>query len=204
MNANKLLLLVTLVCSISSAQNIQLETGLNLTKYHFINSTGKVLTMEEDGIGSYHRLEGVKPINFGLFVYGVTLLNLNNNTQIESSSTSVIYKTNYLEVYIGWGYSFPYGMDFSLRLGLNSMIKGTQLMNSELYYLQNNEEFNGIWMSPSISFSKSIFNSEYFNAAISYGLLNNYRSKNDSDQKLKFFSQLVGLKLLLKSPKTTK
>lgn len=91
-----------------------------------------------------------------------------------------------------------------LGLGVLGIIGGKQAIGGTILSLTKNEEFNGMWVSPSLHISYSIFNFSEATFKLNYQFSPTLKMGDQGDEKLYFTSNTIGLVIKMKTPEQIK
>lgn len=174
-----------------SGQSVFLKLGNNITHYEYIELSP---SMRSEPGGSYEL--GYKSLipqsKYPGSFYTVGLL-VDNYNQVGGSETSLYrWRSTYvglngavgLRVYKNREGNFI--SNISLGMSINKFLKGTQTTNNTLYDLKGSDEFNRIFIQPSLGL-EGIYsiNNEIF-ISLGYKFSKTFNLKSNTDENLNF------------------
>jgi len=151
----------------ASSQSVFFKTGLNITSYDYTDAFNKTNNSIKASSGSFYEIGYTKQIKTGRRGSGrkygpYSGMSISSSVSINQYNAtggnlidSYVWKTNYL----GWNNNLNYSLhsnkDFidagvKIGFGLSTIVNGTQLIGGQSLDLKINDEFNGLWVSPSI------------------------------------------------------
>jgi hypothetical protein len=137
------------------AQNWNLSGGLNSTKYVYINSSGAKVDYLTPASGFHMEIAREWPIyNVVLFDAGLNFSQFNNEGVVQNIRST--YRTDFAGLFVGAGPLIEINDEFSFlikaKASVRKMIHGTQMLQSDILDLSDNEQFNGVSFLPGICF----------------------------------------------------
>jgi len=137
------------------AQNWNLSGGLNSTKYVYINSSGAKVDYLTPASGFHMEIAREWPIyNVVLFDAGINFSQFNNEGVVQNIRST--YRTDFVGLFVGAGPLIEINDEFSFlikaKASVRKMIHGTQILQSDILDLSQNEQFNGVSFLPGICF----------------------------------------------------
>lgn len=174
-----------------SGQSVYLKLGSNITHYEYIEQSP---TMRSEPGGSYEI--GYKSLipqsKYPGFFYSVGLL-VNNFNQVGGTETSLYrWRSTYLGLNGNIGFRLyknregNFTSNVVFGASINKFLKGTQTTNNTLYDLKQSDEFNRLFLQPSIGL-EGIYNinNEVF-ISVGYHLSKTFNFKSNTDENLNF------------------
>lgn len=194
MKKNYLILTLLLVGSYSlMAQIHHFEIGQTLSQYNYKNSLGV----------KNSQLTGVSGNKFGLFfktkkegvVFGLSYQEQNarggNGAQIYQ------WETQYIGPELKQLYPFNEKLQVAISIGALFLLDGKQFIDGTQIQLNDNKEFNGLWVKPAIEINYAIINLQGLALRINYQLGPSYKIGNQGEEKLTFLNHHIGFQFNL-------
>jgi hypothetical protein len=188
----KLLLLMTIVCSLESvhSQEIYFYTGKNITNYDFKDASGASSPDLQAGSGTFYETGYAMSLNNEKIKYAIGLSLNEYNAIGGNSANSNSWNTLYLGIQNVVSYSLlgrgSFDANIKAGLGLASLIYGKQEINGTFLDLGSQKEFSGLIIQPVIGFQTRYSIMEDGFLSVGYNYSKSFNVTNNTDEKLSF------------------
>ena len=178
-------------------QLTQIELGRTRTEYIYTNDRGERLSnlVPQDGIKA--------AINFKTKSDNILIGLLYHELNAKSGTMAQIYEWETAYAGLSLYFKIPIYQRFHSRLGIGftHLIKGEQFIDGQNQNLNANAEFNGFWLSPSISLGYKIKQISAGDFNLKYSLYPSAKIGSQGSEKLSFLSHHIGLEFEFKPQK---
>jgi hypothetical protein len=196
------------------SQSLVFKTGLNFTDYDYKNSKNITNSNIDSSTGSFYEIGYIFEIRTGNFRKRagcnlcVSELNYTSSislNQYNAKGGNNIDQYSWDTNYIGWNNYINYSflsqkqfLDISIKggLGIATIINGKQQMGGQIFDLKYNNEFNGLWIYPTIGLNirYDLFNQTYLSLGYDFTKL---FSLNKNSESLSFNNKQLGFGILI-------
>ena len=196
------------------SQSLVFKTGLNFTDYDYKNSKNITNSNIDSSTGSFYEIGYIFEIRTGNFrkragcILCVSELNYTSSislNQYNAKGGNNIDQYSWDTNYIGWNNYINYSflsqkqfLDISIKggLGIATIINGKQQMGGQIFDLKYNNEFNGLWIYPTIGLNirYDLFNQTYLSLGYDFTKL---FSLNKNSESLSFNNKQLGFGILI-------
>lgn len=187
---NYLLFIVLIASCQLFSQEAHFLAGSNFTKYTFKSSEGTLTTQLQSGTGSTYEMGYSMPLKIQKINYSVGITLNDYNAIAGSPSESYRWDTKYIGIQNALSYNFTVSNDFQLVLkggvNLSTIIYGKQNINGVVYDLMGQDEFSGIFLSPSVGVNARYKLNDFGYLSLGYAFSKSINVFNTSEDKLSF------------------
>ena len=196
------------------SQSLVFKTGLNFTDYDYKNSKNITNSNIDSSTGSFYEVGYIFEIRTGNFrkragcSLCISELNYTSSislNQYNAKGGNNIDQYSWDTNYIGWNNYINYSflsqkqfLDISIKggLGIATIINGKQQMGGQIFDLKYNNEFNGLWIYPTIGLNirYDLFNQTYLSLGYDFTKL---FSLNKNSESLSFNNKQLGFGILI-------
>ena len=189
---NFIAVLFCLYTSKNVAQELVFSTGSNHTAYDYKNSQGETNSNIRNSSGNFYELGFFK--TFGPkqrlgYTLGIAL----NEFNAKGGNLSTIYtwETTYLGVKTGLSYALlattsGFRADLDLALQTNTIIDGEQRINGANFDLAKEQEFNGLFLQPTLGMGISYPLTDKVRIGLGYTYGNSVKVSQKTEETLGF------------------
>jgi hypothetical protein len=172
------------------SQEAYFLAGSNFTKYTFKTSDGAMTTQLQSGTGSTYEMGYSMPLKIQKINYSIGITLNDYNAIAGSPSESYRWDTKYIGIQNALSYNFTVSNDFQLAIkgGVNlaTIIYGKQNINGVVYDLMGQDEFSGIFVSPSVGVQTRYKLNDFGYLSLGYAFSKSINVFNTSQDKLSF------------------
>jgi hypothetical protein len=204
----KLVYLMALFIShFAISQDFFLKGGKNFTKYNYVNSMGKSVSVLEGSNGSNYEigfeyfLDNADSSLESSFSYSASLILNQFNAKGGDFNNTYVWNTNYLGIqnmaYVSVLMPRNSLYNFKLKAGVNTstIVSGQQYINNVVYNLKYYDEFKGIFVQPIIGLDFRLEVTHELNLNFGYMFSRAFNVSNKSSEKLSFTNNQLQLGL---------
>ena len=186
------LFLFLICCYISFGQSSYIEAGVNNTSYNFSADFSSDDFELDSSTGIFLRVglgEIIENLNYGFSYQQFNSFgNLFENT--------FEWKTNYVGGFAQYNYPLLGERLFiNPAIELLTLFSGKQFSFGEVYKLNDEKEFTGLWVSPRFGLTFMAIEARSLSVGVGYNFSYSFNLTNSTDETLTFMSHQLSIKL---------
>jgi hypothetical protein len=189
-------LILIILLAKAYSQDTYFEAGLNLSSYDFkspqlsdnLKLSPSNAIFFRFGLSDYYS----PSINYGLSFQQF-------NASGEQSNYLFDWKTNYIGGFFQYNVFLNRKESFYINSSLEilTLLSGKQMSYGEVYKLSEEDEFSGVWLNPRLGLTYNLIDSRSLTLGVIFNFSYSMNLINDSDQKLSFLTNQLGIRFML-------